>query len=73
MHSPWGNRGEICKTYGWTYDYLLWGISWLNVTMMMADAARIDIDANKRDENGEEIVEVKLKTKDDIKKFISGE
>ena len=31
LNSPWGNRGEIIKSFGWTYDYLLWGISWLNV------------------------------------------
>lgn len=70
MKSPWGNRGEICKTFGWTYEYLLWGISWLNVNMMMADAARMDTEQELEQENVEE---VKLRTKDDLKKFISGD
>lgn len=70
MKSPWGNRGEICKTFGWTYEYLLWGISWLNVNMMMADAARIETEQKSEQEN---VVEMKLRTKDDLKKFISGE
>lgn len=70
MKSPWGNRGEICKTFGWTYEYLLWGISWLNVNMMMADAARMDTEQKLEQENVEE---VKLRTKDDLKKFISGD
>ena len=50
LNSPWGSRGELCKNFGWTYDYLLWGISWLNVQLMVADAARIkDLDT---DNNG---------------------
>ena len=72
MTSPWGNRGEICKTFGWTYEYLLWGISWLNVNMMMADAARINTDEIEKTTD-DEVVEVQLKTKQDLKKFITGD
>ena len=72
MKSPWGNRGEICKTFGWTYEYLLWGISWLNVNMMMADAARINTDEIEKTTDNE-VVEVQLKTKQDLKKFITGD
>lgn len=71
MKSPWGNRGEICKTFGWTYEYLLWGISWLNVNMMMADAARLD--TTEQEPGQENVVEVKLKTKEDLRKFITGD
>ncbi len=71
MRSPWGNRGEICKTFGWTYEYLLWGISWLNVNMMMADAARLD--TMEQEPGQENVVEVKLKTKEDLRKFITGD
>lgn len=71
MKSPWGNRGEICKTFGWTYEYLLWGISWLNVNMMMADAARLD--TMEQEPGQENVVEVKLKTKEDLRKFITGD
>lgn len=71
MRSPWGNRGEICKTFGWTYEYLLWGVSWLNVNMMMADAARLD--TTEKESGQEDVVEVKLKTKQDLKRFITGD
>ena len=71
MKSPWGNRGEICKTPGWTYEHLLWGISWLNVNMMMADAARLD--TTEQEPVQENVVEVKLKTKEDLRKFITGD
>lgn len=63
------------RSYGWTYDYLLWGISWLNVQLMIADAPRTkDL---PKDENSNVIDESKvehreLKTKEDIKNYIKG-
>lgn len=54
------------KTYGWSYDYLLWGISWLNVQMILADALRVD---NDQEGNAEESDAVKLENKEDIKNF----
>ena len=42
MNSAWGSRAEILKYFGWTYDYLLWGINWVNVEMMLADGARYE-------------------------------
>lgn len=63
------------RSYGWSYDYLLWGISWLNVQLMIADAPRSkDLPT---DENGNVIDESKiehreLKTKEDIKNYIKG-
>lgn len=69
MQSPWGYRGEICKAFGWTYEYLLWGISWLNVNMMMADAARIDTDDIGKSQD--DMVKIELKTKDDLRKFFT--
>lgn len=63
------------RSYGWTYDYLLWGISWLNVQLMIADAPRTR--ELTKDENGNIIDEGKierheLKTKEDIKNYIKG-
>lgn len=78
LNSPWGSRGELCKNFGWTYDYLLWGISWLNVQLMVADAARIkDIDTENNgesvsDEAGGKVEHRELKTKEDIKNYIKG-
>lgn len=54
------------KTYGWSYDYLLWGISWLNVQMILADALRVDKD---QEGNADESEAVKLENKEDIKNF----
>ena len=54
---------------------MLWGISWLNLQLMIADAPRTkDLPT---DENGNVIDESKvehreLKTKEDIKNYIKG-
>ena len=63
------------RSYGWSYDYLLWGISWLNVQLMIADAPRskdlpTDEDGNVIDES--KIERLELKTKEDIKNYIKG-
>lgn len=37
--TPWGGIIDFaCKRYGWTLDYVLWGISFTNLQMLMADA-----------------------------------
>ncbi|MBD1394259.1 hypothetical protein [Mucilaginibacter glaciei] len=38
MHSPWGYNFNIIKELGFTWHYLMWGISWINLQMMLADA-----------------------------------
>ena len=63
------------RSYGWSYDYLLWGISWLNVQLMIADAPRskdlpTDEDGNVIDES--KIERHELKKKEDIKNYIKG-
>ena len=68
LNSPWGNRGEICKAFHWTYDYLLWGISWLNVMTFIADAARPKDTPKSNDD--EPSVNIELKTEEDIKNWI---
>lgn len=35
--SPWGSRASICAHFHWTYEYLLWGISWINVELFLVD------------------------------------
>jgi len=63
------------RNFGWSYDYLLWGISWLNLQLMIADGPRTkdlptDEDGNPIDEN--EIVEQELTTKEEIKNYLKG-
>lgn len=38
MNSPWGIEYSILKELGWQRDYLLWGIRWFHVRLMLADA-----------------------------------
>lgn len=34
----WGSLIDAaCERYGWTYDYVVWGISYNNLTLMMKD------------------------------------
>ena len=40
LHSPWGLFGEIMKERGYTLDYVLWGVAWINLMMERADAPR---------------------------------
>ena len=49
-----------CERYGWTFDYVVWGISYANLRMMMADmVTSISL-------TDEEKKKVRLKTKDYI-------
>jgi len=37
MHSPWGTIYQIVKETGWSWHYVLWKVSRLNIMLMMAD------------------------------------
>lgn len=32
----------MCSHFHWQRDYLLWGISWVNVQLMLADMPSVD-------------------------------
>lgn len=52
---------------------MLWGISWLNVQIMLTDALKTK--SVPKDENGkpgDKIIRRDLKTKEDIKNYIKG-
>lgn len=39
--SPWGTLIDFaCERYGWTVDYVLWGVSYTTLRMLMADSVR---------------------------------
>ncbi|MEZ2337692.1 hypothetical protein AB6735_18745 [Mucilaginibacter sp. RCC_168] len=40
MNSPWGLYYSIIEKTGWTWHYMLWKVSWINIQMMLADAPR---------------------------------
>lgn len=46
---------------------MLWGISWLNVTLFIADAARTKDDPKDK---GDEAINISLDSEDAIKKYI---
>lgn len=46
-NSIYGTVDAILSKYHWTYDYLLWGVSWANVLLMMADAQRTDYESSR--------------------------
>lgn len=42
LNSPWGMIWNIVTQSGWTYHNVLWGVSWVNLRMMLADAAQYE-------------------------------
>ena len=49
--SIWGQIDTIAERYKWTVDYILWGISWANLQLMMADALRSDYKSKEKSQN----------------------
>lgn len=41
MHSPWGRIEALMAQKGWTMQYVLEGISWLNLQMLTADKVQL--------------------------------
>ena len=40
--SIWGQIDAFMSRYHWTMDYVLWGISWANARLIIADAMKVD-------------------------------
>ncbi|UVN06068.1 MAG: hypothetical protein [Satomivirus wayo] len=55
---------------------MLWGISWINIQIILADAPKIETSNNDDntggDGNDKNVHRVELKTKEDIKNYIKG-
>lgn len=47
LNSLWGSIWSIAEKTGWTVDYILWRVSWVNLRLMLADAPRIDYSKTK--------------------------
>ena len=47
-----GTKDAIIAKYHWTYDYLMWGVSWAVVNLMMADAQHTDYESGKEQRSG---------------------
>lgn len=58
-HSLWGVIWSIQKETGWTHNYLLWGESWLNIQMKIADSPKtIDSSPKKQIDDVNEIMDL---------------
>ena len=58
LKSPYGIRGSICKEYGWTWEYLHFGIAWSIVQRILSDAPGY--------ETGEKVTRLTEKNKNSI-------
>lgn len=50
----YGRRGSILAHFGWTWDYLHWGIKWHLVEKMMVDAPAYKFDKSGKDGKGKD-------------------
>lgn len=41
LNSPWGSIWSIATATGWTVDYIMWSVAWINIRMMLTDAPRM--------------------------------
>lgn len=47
--SPWGSfLDAACERYKWTFDYVMWEISYVNLMMMLNDSVSIDYDTDDK-------------------------
>ena len=54
-HSLFGIIWSIQKETGWSHDYVMWGESWFNIQMKLADAPRLEKEKKKIIEDSEEL------------------
>ena len=50
--SIWGQKDAIISKYHWDWDKLMWGVSWANVMLMIADGQRTDYESRHEDKGG---------------------
>lgn len=63
--------GSICSQFHWTVEYVLWGVNWPTVQMMLADMPWYDYKAKRGERNPtEEVTLNDLQDNDELKRFI---
>lgn len=55
--------------FGWTWDYLLWGLPWVTIQKMMIDAPGYDYEDN--DKKGRKVTSSQKATKDNTGEVIN--
>lgn len=53
---------SIATATGWKFEYIVWGISWVNLQMMLADAPRYIYDDKEKSK--------RLESEGEIKEFL---
>ena len=61
---------NILARYHWTYQYLLWQVSWVNVQMMLRDSIQCEFKDGEKGKDNEVIDLSKPQGKDDLKRFL---
>lgn len=60
--------GSICSQFHWTVEYLMWGVNWPTVQMMLADMPWYDYKGKRGAETVKD--EVTLDDTEALKRFI---
>ena len=72
--SAWGNIIDTaCERYGWSYQYVLWGISFSNLQLMLADQIRevfLTDDERKKVHIPTDSTMINADNAEELKKFI---
>lgn len=67
MKSPFGQRGEICSKFGWSWKFLHEEIPWFTVIRIMADSCWFDDE--KKEEEPEDTIDCENLSEADIEKL----
>ncbi|RKU75660.1 hypothetical protein DW945_22160 [Parabacteroides sp. AM44-16] len=67
-------RASICAHFHWTYEYLLWGISWINVQMFIEDFPSAKSSASSQSETGQDdakrVINQTFEKKEDLEAYL---
>lgn len=56
--SIWGKIDAIASRYHWPLNYIIWGISWANLRLMMDDSLRVDYKSKSNTRKDTHTIEV---------------
>lgn len=61
-HSLFGMLWQVAQATGWSVDYMLWGVNWETLALMLADAPRyVKVKAEGRGDGGKKGIGTRTK------------
>ena len=67
-------RASICAHFHWTYEYLRWGISWINVQMVIEDFPSAKSSESSQSETGQDeskrVINQTFEKKEDLEAYL---